>query len=161
MPSSARRGTGAKVKASVGERRIRERAVLDICALHPCVPRFGIFLTIQAGIQGSRGRYPGTKKPAQVAGFSVAESLVETFRYCYMVPRGRLELPLLSKTDFESAASTNSAIRAQWRRSIEMRLPLVNHVSWSIFTISARLPGPARRTPSCALLTLLLNSRIR
>lgn len=29
-----------------------------------------------------------------------------------MVPRGRLELPLLSKTDFESAASTNSAIRA-------------------------------------------------
>ncbi len=45
-----------------------------------------------------------------------------------MVPRGRLELPLLAKTDFESAASTNSAIRAQWRRSIEMRLPSVNQV---------------------------------
>ena len=35
-----------------------------------------------------------------------------------LVPRGRLELPLLSKTDFESAASTDSATGAQWRRSI-------------------------------------------
>jgi hypothetical protein len=43
-----------------------------------------------------------------------------------MVPRGRLELPLLSKTDFESAASTGSATGAQWRRSIGMVLRLVN-----------------------------------
>ena len=43
-----------------------------------------------------------------------------------MVPRGRLELPLLSKTDFESAASTGSATGAQWRRSIGMVLGLVN-----------------------------------
>ena len=59
-----------------------------------------------------RGKQPRTKKPARMAGFSIPESLVETLRYCYLVPRGRLELPLLSKTDFESAASTNSAIRA-------------------------------------------------
>ncbi|MBU0806293.1 MAG: hypothetical protein KKB36_00435, partial [Gammaproteobacteria bacterium] len=38
----------------------------------------------------------------------------------------RLELPLLSKTDFESAASTGSATGAQWRRSIEMVFALVN-----------------------------------
>lgn len=42
------------------------------------------------------------------------------------MPRGRLELPLLSKTDFESAASTGSATGAQWRRSIGMVSGLVN-----------------------------------
>ena len=39
-------------------------------------------------------------------------TLPETGKNMRLVPRGRLELPLLSKTDFESAASTNSAIRA-------------------------------------------------
>jgi len=33
------------------------------------------------------------KKPAQVAGFPGAESLMETFRYCYMVPEGDWSLP--------------------------------------------------------------------
>lgn len=47
------------------------------------------------------GGNAGHKKTDQKVGF---------FRI--LVPRGRLELPLLSKTDFESAASTNSAIRA-------------------------------------------------
>lgn len=44
----------------------------------------------------------------------------------FVVPRGRLELPLLSKTDFESAASTDSATGARWRRSIGTRLAPVN-----------------------------------
>lgn len=43
-------------------------------------------------IKGCKGRKPGTKNPAQVAGFSGVESLVETFSYCYMVPRGRPKL---------------------------------------------------------------------
>ncbi|SPO53605.1 protein of unknown function [Pseudomonas sp. JV551A1] len=47
-----------------------------------------------------------------MAGFSGVPGLVGTAWNYVMVPRGRLELPLLSKTDFESAASTNSAIRA-------------------------------------------------
>ncbi len=47
---------------------------------------FGFFLRGQA--EGCRGRKTGTKKPAQVAGFFGSESLVETFRYCYMVPEG-------------------------------------------------------------------------
>src|SRR3990167_5683496 len=46
------------------------------------------------------------KKTGARAGLSGSVSLVETYSYCYLVPRGRLELPLLSKTDFESAAST-------------------------------------------------------
>lgn len=64
-----------------------------------------------------------------------------------MVPRGRLELPLLSKTDFESAASTGSATGAQWRRSIGMVLGLVNALAWSACTISGKLCRPARRPP--------------
>jgi S-adenosylmethionine:tRNA ribosyltransferase-isomerase len=63
------------------------------------------------------------------------------------VPRGRLELPLLSKTDFESAASTNSAIRAYRRRSIEMTRPLVNQLSWSILKIFARIFSPIQPNP--------------
>ena len=59
-----------------------------------------------------------------------------------MVPRGRLELPLLSKTDFESAASTNSAIRACWARSIERLRPLVNNVSWPDLQKFAKLFSP-------------------
>ncbi len=47
-----------------------------------------------------------------------------------VVPRGRLELPLLSKTDFESAASTDSATGARWRRSIGMHLASVNRCEW-------------------------------
>ena len=64
-----------------------------------------------------------------------------------MVPRGRLELPLLSKTDFESAASTNSAIRAYRRRSIETTRPLVNQLSWSILKIFARIFSPIQPNP--------------
>lgn len=30
-------------------------AALDVRALHPCIPEFGIFLRIQAGIQRIRG----------------------------------------------------------------------------------------------------------
>ena len=52
------------------------------------------------------------KKTGSLAGFSGVPGLVGTSWNICMVPRGRLELPLLSKTDFESAASTNSAIRA-------------------------------------------------
>lgn len=47
-----------------------------------------------------------------MAGFLEFQRLMENSGYLDLVPRGRLELPLLSKTDFESAASTNSAIRA-------------------------------------------------
>ena len=43
-----------------------------------------------------------------------------------MVPRERLELSLLSKTDFESAASTDSATEARWARSIGRRPGVVN-----------------------------------
>ena len=46
-----------------------------------------------------------------------------------MVPRGRLELPLLSKTDFESAASTDSATEALWARSIGRRPGVVNRAT--------------------------------
>lgn len=77
-----------------------------------------------------------------------------------LVPRGRLELPLLSKTDFESAASTNSAIRAM-AAEYKDEITVGQSGTWRIFDISARLPGPARRTPSCALLTLLSSSLIR
>ena len=52
---------------------------------------FGFFLRGQA--EGCRGRKTGTKKPAQVAGFFGSESLVETFRYCYMVPEGDSRVP--------------------------------------------------------------------
>ena len=47
-----------------------------------------------------------------------------------LVPRGRLELPLLSKTDFESAASTNSAIRACGAQYRE--LPLVGQSAFMV-----------------------------
>ena len=43
--------------------------------------------------EGCRGRKTDTKKPAQVAGFFGSESLVETFRYCYMVPEGDSCIP--------------------------------------------------------------------
>ena len=42
----------------------------------------------------------------------IPEALQAVLREEIVVPRERLELSLLSKTDFESAASTNSAIRA-------------------------------------------------
>ena len=56
---------------------------------------FGFFLRGQA--EGCRGRKTGTKKPAQVAGFFGSESLVETFRYCYMVPEGDSIFPYYSR----------------------------------------------------------------
>lgn len=58
------------------------------------------------------------EKAGAEAGFNRFRVLGGTSCNSYMVPRGRLELPLLSKTDFESAASTDSATGAQWRRSI-------------------------------------------
>ena len=47
-----------------------------------------------------------------------------------VVPRERLELSLLSKTDFESAASTDSATEARWARSIGRRVGAVNRAEW-------------------------------
>ncbi len=40
-------------------------------------------------------------------------------------------LTLLPTADFESAASTDSAIEAQWRRSIGMHCEAVNRLAWS------------------------------
>ena len=49
-----------------------------------------------------------------------------------MVPRERLELSLLSKTDFESAASTDSATEARWARSIGRRRRAVNRIGLDV-----------------------------
>ena len=47
-----------------------------------------------------------------------------------MVPRGRLELPLLSETDFESAASTGSATGAMAAEYRDAGRPGQSKVRW-------------------------------
>lgn len=106
-----------------------------------------------ARCQGVGGGVPG-------AFLRVKKKALLSKTFLNLVPRGRLELPLLSKTDFESAASTNSAIRAM-AAEYKDEITVGQSGTWRIFDISARLPGPARRTPSCALLTLLSSSLIR
>jgi hypothetical protein len=69
------------------------------------------------GIEALKGRSRASlasQLPQEWGGFSAGEKKGLAFArpFSILVPRGRLELPLLSKTDFESAASTNSAIRA-------------------------------------------------
>ena len=56
----------------------------------------------------------------------IPEALQAVLREEIVVPRERLELSLLSKTDFESAASTDSATEARWPRSIGRRPGVVN-----------------------------------
>ena len=49
----------------------------------------------------------------------------------YGASRETRTLTLLPTADFESAASTDSAIEAQWRRSIGMHCGAVNRLAWS------------------------------
>ena len=59
----------------------------------------------------------------------IPEALQAVLREEIVVPRERLELSLLSKTDFESAASTDSATEARWARSIGRRPGVVNRAT--------------------------------
>ena len=53
-------------------------------------------------------------------------------------------LTLLPTADFESAASTDSAIEAQWRRSIGRRRCPVNRLAWPEERLWAKLCAPFR-----------------
>ncbi len=53
---------------------------------------------------------------------------------------------MLPTADFESAASTDSAIEAQWRRSIGTRGESVNRLAWSDRGVSAKLCAPCAST---------------
>ena len=53
-------------------------------------------------------------------------------------------LTLLPTADFESAASTDSAIEAQWRRSIGRRRSRVNRLAWPEGRLWAKLCAPFR-----------------
>ena len=68
-------------------------------------------LTFFWALKGPLG-IAGHKKTGTEAGLSGFPGLVGASGNWCMVPRGRLELPLLSETDFESAASTGSATGA-------------------------------------------------
>src|SRR5690606_15901379 len=61
-----------------------------------------------------------------------------------VVPRERLELSLLSKTDFESAASTDSATEARWARSIGRQRGAVNCAGRAQMPGRLRLQSPWR-----------------
>ena len=67
-----------------------------------------------------------------------------------MVPRERLELSLLSKTDFESAASTDSATEARWARSIGRRQGVVNRAGFDVNALPSVLTNSLNGTDKYA-----------
>ena len=63
----------------------RARDPVTLVGAVACIPNSMGLFGIQAGIQEVIFRH---KKTGSVAGFSVLQVLVETCRYCYMVPEG-------------------------------------------------------------------------
>ncbi len=99
-----------------------------LCVVYDCFAA-GRSLAVLVNCYGGRARRSFGRSCRRLRSFLQAKKKTLIIKvFLKMVPRGRLELPLLAKTDFESAASTNSAIRAQWRRSIEMTFRSVNNL---------------------------------
>ena len=69
--------------------------------------------------------------PLLLCGSPVPEALDCLWVLIHGASRETRTLTLLPTADFESAASTDSAIEAQWARSIGMRCGAVNHLAWS------------------------------